>query len=85
MAPDVADVAELAQKLSDERLGLSAVGAFEIAVFDDRDGCFDGSADMVAFRIEPDVEIDERIVGAEQGVYPDAPERATPWHETGAT
>src|SRR5919107_3414170 len=31
VAPDVADVAELAQELSDEWLGLPAVGAFEVA------------------------------------------------------
>ena len=73
VAPDVSDVAELAQELSDERLGLPAVGAFEVAVLDDRDGRFERSADVVAFRIDLDVEVDERLVGAEQGVYPGAP------------
>src|SRR3954471_12701820 len=72
VTPDVADVTEVAQELSDDRLGLSAVGAFEVAVLDDRDGCFDRPADMVAFRIDLDVEVDERLVGAEQGVYPGA-------------
>src|ERR687889_245234 len=38
VAPDVEDVAELAQEFSDERLGLSAVGAFEVTVLDDCDG-----------------------------------------------
>src|SRR5215213_11479974 len=38
VSPDIANVAELAQELSDERLGLSAVGTFEVAVLDDRDG-----------------------------------------------
>jgi hypothetical protein len=32
VAPDVANIAELTQELSDDRLGLSAVGAFEVAV-----------------------------------------------------
>src|SRR5918992_5406870 len=73
VAPDVADVAEVAQELSDERLGLSAVGAFKVAVLDDCDGCFKRPADVVAFRIDLDVEIDERLVGAEQGAYPGAP------------
>src|SRR5215217_3270613 len=72
VAPDVADVAEVAQELSDERLGLSAVGAFEVAVLDDCDGCFDRPADVVAFWINLNVEVDERLVGAEQGVYPGA-------------
>jgi hypothetical protein len=73
VAPYVADVAELAQELSDERLGLSAVRAFEVAVLDDCDGCFERPADVIAFRIDLDVEIDERLVGAEQGVYPGTP------------
>src|ERR671917_2630323 len=70
VAPDVADVAELAQELSDERLRLSAVGAFEVAVLDNRDGRFERAPDVVAFRIDLGVEVDERVVGAEQGAYP---------------
>ena len=38
VAPDVADVAHLAQELSDERLGLATIGTLEVAILDDRDG-----------------------------------------------
>ena len=33
--PDVADVAEVAQQLAHDRLGLPAVGTLEVAVLDD--------------------------------------------------
>ncbi len=52
VAPDVANIAELTQELSDDRLGLSAVGAFEVAVLNYGDGCSEGPADVVAFRID---------------------------------
>ena len=64
VAPDVANITEVAQELSDERFGLSAVGAFEVAVLDDRDGRFYGPADVVALCVDLGVEIDERLVGA---------------------
>ena len=35
--PDVADVAEVAEELADDRLGLPAVRALEVAVLDERD------------------------------------------------
>ena len=37
VAPHVADVAEVGEQFADHRLGLAAVGAFEVAVLHDRD------------------------------------------------
>ena len=71
--PDVADVAEVAQELADDRLRLAAVGALEVAVLDDRDRRVERPADVVALRIDVDVEVDERLGGAEQGADPQAP------------
>ena len=55
MPPHVADVAEVAQQLADDRLGLAAVRALEVAVLDDRDRRFVGTADVVALGIDVDV------------------------------
>ena len=59
--PDVADVAEVAQQLADDRLGLPAVGALEVAVLDDRDGRLERPANVVALGVDVDVEVDERL------------------------
>ena len=67
MAPDVADVAELAQKLAHDRLGPTAVGALEVAVLDDCDDAVHRPANVVALRIDVDVEVDEQLRGSEQG------------------
>ena len=71
--PDVADVAELAQELADDRLRLPAVGALEVAVLDDRDRRLDRAANVVALRVDVDVEVDERLGGSEQRADPQAP------------
>ncbi len=62
--PDVADIAELAEELTDDRLRLPAVGALEVSVLDDRHRCVDRSADVVPLRVDVDVEVDERLGGA---------------------
>ncbi len=68
--PDVADVAELAEELADDRFGLPAVGALEVAVLDDRDRRVDRPANVVALGVDVDVEVDERLRGSEQGADP---------------
>ena len=52
--PDVADVAEVAQQLADDRLGLAAVRALEVAVLDDGDRRVGRPADVVALGIDVD-------------------------------
>ena len=64
--PDVADVAEVAQQLAHDRLRLPAVRALEVAVLDDRDRRVERPANVVALRVDVDVEIDERLGRAEQ-------------------
>jgi hypothetical protein len=66
--PNVRNVAELAEELTDDRLSLAAIGALEIAVLDDGDRRVDRSAHVVALRIEIDVEVSERLAGSEQGL-----------------
>ena len=68
--PDVADVGEVAEQLAHDRLRLPAVGTLEVAVLDDRDRCVDRPADVVALRVDVDVEVDERLGGAEEGADP---------------
>ena len=64
--PDVADVAEVAQQLAHDRLGPAAVGTLEVAVLDDGDRRFDRAADVVALRVDVDVEVGQRFGGPEQ-------------------
>ena len=71
--PDVAEVAEVGEQLADDRLGLAAVGALEVAVLDDRDRRVDRAADVVALGSTSTVEVDERLGAAEQGADPSAP------------
>ncbi len=66
MAPHVADVSEVAEELPDHRLGLAAVRALEVAVLHHGDGGLDRAPDVVALRIDVDVEVDERLGGAQQ-------------------
>ena len=76
--PDVADVAEVAQQLADDRLRLPAVRALEVAVLDHRDGRVERPADVVALRVDVDVEVDERLGRAEQGADPEAGAEGAP-------
>ena len=71
--PDVADVAEVAKELADDRLRLPAVGALEVAVLDERDRRVERPANVVALRIDIDVEVDERLRRAEQRADPQPP------------
>ncbi len=64
--PDVADVAEVAQQLADDRLGLPAVRALEVAVLDERHRRVERAADVVALGIDVDGEVGHRLGGAEQ-------------------
>src|SRR6266487_1158086 len=61
VSPDVADIAEIADELADDRFRLSAVGAFEVAVLDNRDRRVERPANVVPLRVDLDVEIDERL------------------------
>ena len=70
MPPDVADVAEIAEQLADDRFRLPAVRALEVAVLDDRHRRVDRPANVVALRVHVDVEVDERLRGPEQGPDP---------------
>ena len=71
MAPDVSHVAVIGQELTHDRLGLTAVRAFEIAVLDDGDGRFARAADVVVVRVDRCGEIDDGVGGPEQsaGAY----------------
>ena len=82
--PDVADVAEVAEELADDRLRLPAVGTLEVAVLDKRDRRLERPANVVALRIDVDVEVDERLRGAEQRPDPQPPRAAAPWRGTAA-
>ena len=63
MAPHVADVAEVAEQLADDGLGLATVRALEIAVLDEGDRCrFAGAADVVAGRVDRAAEVDDHLV-----------------------
>jgi hypothetical protein len=52
VAPDIADVGEVAQQLVQDRLGLAAVGTLEVVLFDNGDGRVDGAADVVALGVD---------------------------------
>ena len=82
--PDVADVAEVAQQLADDRLGLPAVGAFEVAVLDDGHRRVDRPADVVALRIDVDVEVDERLARFRAGHGSVPPREQARWRGTAA-
>ena len=68
--PDVADVAEVGQQLADDRLGLAAVGALEVAVLDEGHRRVGRAADVVALRIDRRGQVDDRLGGAEQRADP---------------
>ena len=73
MPPDVADFAEISEELADDRFGLPAVGALEIAVLDNRNRRVQWPANVVPLRVDIEVEVDERLRGAEQGADPQPP------------
>ena len=68
--PDVADVAEVTQELTHDRFRLSAVGALEVAVLEDGDRGVDRPANVVALRVDIDVEVDEWLRDSEQSADP---------------
>ena len=68
--PHVPDVAVVGQQFPDDRLGLAAVGALEVAVLDDGDRRAGGPADVVAVRVDRCAEVDDHLGGAEQGADP---------------
>ena len=71
MPPDVAQVTEVAEQLADDRLGLAAVGALEIAVLDDRHGRLRRPSDVVASGIDGIVQVDDHVRGSEQRPDPE--------------
>ena len=71
MPPDVGDVSEVAEQLADDRFGLPAEGALEIAVLDQRHGSLDRTADVVPLGIDRRGEIDDRLRGPEQSPDPE--------------
>ena len=66
MAPHIAKVAEVGREVADDLFGLSAVRAFEVAVFNERDRRVFGSADVVALAVDGIGEIDDGRGLAEQ-------------------
>ena len=67
VAPHVAQVvAEVGEQLADDRLGLAAVGALEVAVLDQRDRGVRRAADVVAGRGRPARQVDQRLGRADQ-------------------
>ncbi len=64
--PDVADLAVVGQQLADDRLGLTAVRALEVAVFDDGDQRLARAADVVELRVDGGGQVDDRLGRAEQ-------------------
>jgi len=73
MAPDVAQVAEVPEQLADDRLGLAAVRALEVAVLDQGDGRLRRAAQVVALGVDRIGEIDDRRRRSEQGPDPQPP------------
>ena len=61
VAPDVAEVAEVREQLADDRLGLPAERALEVAVLDERDRGVLGAADVVALGVDGNGEVDDRL------------------------
>ena len=72
VSPDVADVAEVTQELAQDRFRPPAVGTLEVAVLDHRDRSVEWPADVIALRIDVEVEVDERLDRAEECTYPRA-------------
>ena len=72
MSPDVADVAEVTEELTHDRLGTPAIRALEVAVLDHCHRSVERPADAIAFRVDVDVEVDERLGGAQEGTNPKA-------------
>ena len=69
--PDIADfLFEIAEELADDRLRLPAIRTLEVPVLDDRDGPVGRATNVVAFRVDVDVEVDERLGGSEQCADP---------------
>ena len=70
MAPDVADVGEVAEQLAHDGFRLPAVGALEVAVLDNRDVRLKRPADVVALQVDVDIEIDHLLSSAEERTEP---------------
>ena len=70
VAPDVLQVAGAGEELADDGLGLPAERALEVAVLDDRDRGLVGAAGVVAFRIDVEVEVGERLGAARERADP---------------
>ena len=71
MAPDVAEVG-VGQQLPDDRLGLTAVGALEVAELDQRDRRVRRTADVVAVRVDLGDQVLDQLRIAQQcaGIAP---------------
>ena len=64
VAPHVADVVAVAgEELADHALGLAAVGAFEVAVFEQGHRGVIGTADVVVRRVDLDREVEDVLGG----------------------
>src|SRR6266498_1724424 len=84
MPPCVAQVAEVGEQFAHDRFRLAAVGALEIAVLNDGDRRFLGSAQVVAGRVDgygkiddylgcPEQRADPQPLGEQRGYPEDAP------------
>ena len=63
--PHVAKIPDAPEQLAEHRLGLAAVGALEVTVFDERDCRVLGPANVVVVRIDGDGEVDDSVGCAE--------------------
>ena len=83
--PDVAEVAELGEQLADDRLGLPAERALEVAVLDERHRGLLGAADVVALGVDGDREVDQQLGRPEQRADLEPRSAASRWPGRGAT
>jgi hypothetical protein len=67
MPPHIAELAEVRQQFADDRLRLTAVRTFEVAVLDERDGSVGGTPYMVALDVDGNGQVDDRPRRADQG------------------
>src|SRR5664280_890546 len=69
VTPDIPDVAEVDEQLTDDRLGLATVGALEVRVLDQSDLRLAGTADMIAVGVHRVCEVNDVLGGAQPVSY----------------
>src|SRR5262245_22504598 len=87
--PNIADVAEVSEQLANDRLGLTAVWALEVAVLDERDQCVLWPADVVALGVNRRRQVGDDVRRAVESSRAPRPREGTgrahdsPGHERG--